>query len=118
MAFYEIYAGMGGGFGGAKYIGTYEYEDEEDALDDARMQAVEEYQSYEGSHGIMSWDDCKADLEESFPDQEFDEEDIDMHYEEELESWLSYYVQEVDPLDVADANSFADFNPEDENPFD
>jgi hypothetical protein len=103
MALYELYAGMGGGFGGAVYQGTHDYEDADEALNDAYNLAVEEYQSYEGSHGIMSWDDCKEDLEESFPDQEFTEEDIDNHYLEEIESWISYYIKQVDPLDEEDS---------------
>lgn len=53
--------------------------------------AVEEYQSYEGCHGIMSWDDCREDLIDSSFD--YDDEAVDDRYQEELESWLSYYVE-------------------------
>ena len=35
MAWFKIFAGMGGSFGGAQYHGTYEYEDEQEAYDDA-----------------------------------------------------------------------------------
>ena len=36
MALYNVYAGMGGGFGGATFIGTYECDSEEEATDLAR----------------------------------------------------------------------------------
>lgn len=92
MAWFKVYAGMGGSFGGAQYHGTYEYENEDEALNDAYMLAEEEYQSYEGCHGIMSWYDCLEDLRDSFG-VEPEEEDVDMHYREEIETWISYYVK-------------------------
>jgi hypothetical protein len=39
-------------------------------------------------HGVMSWEDCR---EESGFD--YDDESVDSRYQEELESWLSYYVE-------------------------
>lgn len=92
MAWFKIYAGLGGGFGGANYHGTYEYNSMDDAQDDAYQLALEEYQSYEGCHGIMSWQDCYEDLRDSFG-EEPDEEDVDLHYREEIESWISCYVK-------------------------
>lgn len=59
----------------------------DEALEEAYALAVEEYQSYEGCHGIMSWDDCREDLIDSGFDYDDD------RYQEELESWLSYYVE-------------------------
>lgn len=101
MAWFKIYAGMGGSFGGANYQGTYEYDNEEEALDDAYRIAEEEYQSYEGCHGIMSWYDCQEDLRESFG-TEPEEEDVDMHYREEIESWISWYVKPASGPDDQD----------------
>ena len=92
MAWFKIFAGMGGSFGGAQYHGTYEYEDEREAYDDAYRIAEEEYQSYEGCHGIMSWQDCYEDLRDSFG-EEPDEEDVNLHYREEIEGWISCYIQ-------------------------
>ena len=80
---YKIYAGLGGGFGGATYQMTEDYASIDEAL--------EEYESYEGMHGIMSWEDCREDLEESGFD--YNDESVDSRYQEELESWLSYYVE-------------------------
>ena len=99
---FKIYCGMGGSFGGARYNGTYEYADIDEATEDAYRMAEEEYQSYEGCHGIMSWDDCREDLIESFG-EEPDEEDVDMHYREEIESWVSWYVKPATgPDDIDD----------------
>lgn len=92
MAWYKIYAGLGGEFGGANYYGTYEFNNSKEATNMAYRLAFEEYQSYEGSHGIMSWYDCLEDLIESFG-FEPSEEDVDDHYQYELETWLSYYIK-------------------------
>ena len=83
---------MGGGFGGARYNGTYEYGSEEEALQDAYNLAVEEYQSFEGCHGILSWEECREDLIESFGEIP-DDEDVDLHYTEQVEGWIVYYVK-------------------------
>ena len=40
---YNIYAGLGGGFGGANYIGTMDCKSLEDAYALAREYAIEEY---------------------------------------------------------------------------
>ena len=93
MPKFDLYVGLSGGFGGAKFQGTYEYNTLKEAEEDAYQLAVEEYQSYEGYHGIMSWEDCKQDLIDTYGEDEIDEEDIDLHYTEEVEGWLSYYVK-------------------------
>lgn len=82
---YKIYAGLGGG---ATYQMTEDYASIDEALEDAYNLSVEEY---EGMHGVMSWEDCREDLEESGFD--YDDESVDSRYQEELESWLSYYVE-------------------------
>ena len=97
MAWFKIYAGLSGGFGGANYHGTYEYESIDDALKEAYLLAEEEYQSYEGCHGILSYADCEEDLQDSgFIDGDMSDDEIDdmvySHYREEIESWISYYV--------------------------
>ena len=57
MPWFKIYCGMSGSFGGASYNGTYEYANIDEATEDAYRMAEEEYQSYEGCHGIMSLED-------------------------------------------------------------
>ena len=97
MAWFKIYCGMGGSFGGARYNGTYEYADIDEATADAYRMAEEEYQSYEGCHGILSYADCEEDLQDSgFIDGDMSDDEIEdmvySHYREEIESWISYYV--------------------------
>ena len=86
--------------GGARFQGVYEYNDLRDAEQDAYLKAEEEYQSYEGCHGIPSWDDCYEDALESEwigPDSSQNEIDsiVDDMYLESMESWVCYYVREV-----------------------
>lgn len=108
MALYNLYAGMGGGFGGCSYHCTEEYDTHEEALDAAMELAREEYQSYEGSHGILSWYDVAREVLaengviESADDFDGNNEDIDnmlddelrelVHdaYNEEIEGWIDY----------------------------
>lgn len=97
---YNIYAGLGGGFGGATYQGTGEFNDEESAAQCAYELAVEEYQSYEGLHGILDWNDV---AEQEGLDPETDSDSIDQAYVDEMESWIEYYAvlmeedEEFDP---------------------
>lgn len=90
-----VFGGMGGGFGGPHYLGTVEGKsvDDPEVQEDARTLVVDEYESYAGYHGISSWEDVKAELEESAdPGEEVDEEDIDDAYNQEIDSWCSYWV--------------------------
>lgn len=92
---FEIFAGLSGGFGGAQSLGVFDFNDEEEALQAARNAAIEEYKSYEGCHGILSWEECKEDLIESFGIEYATEDDVDNAYLEEIESWIEYCVEEV-----------------------
>lgn len=88
---YNIYAGLGGSFGGASYHGTGEFKSEEDASKVAYEIAREEYESYEGYHGIKDWADVAEDNNLD-PDDEDNFEEIDELYNEEIESWIEYYA--------------------------
>lgn len=102
MAKYNIYAGMGGSFGGLAYQDTDEFENKEAADKYARECAIEDYTSYEGYHGIRSWMECASDYlmengliedEDEAEDYEFSDEereDIDDIYTEEIEGWIVY----------------------------
>lgn len=94
MQKFEIYAGLSGGFGGASLEGVYEFDNMYEALDFARDCAFEQYTSYEGANGVLSWNECKADLLDSGFDS--DDDDVDTRYMEEVESWIEYYVEPVD----------------------
>ena len=108
MERFHLYAGLGGGFGGARYNQTIEAEDIEEAYEYAHDLAVEEYQSYEGLHGIMSWGDCYEDAVESgFIDKENMTETeiyeyVDGLYQEEIESWIEYYAIKDEGQDPED----------------
>ena len=108
MERFHLYAGLGGGFGGAHYNQTIEAEDIDEAYECAYELAVEEYQSYEGFHGIMNWGDCYENAvesgfidEESMTEAEIHEY-IDDLYQEEIESWIEYYVIKDEGQDPED----------------
>jgi intein/homing endonuclease len=88
---YDLYAGMGGGFGGATYQTTEEFATKQDAENEAYLLAREIYESYEGSNGILSWDDCLAILEEEYGEVYDDE--VHDYYLNEVESWICYHVE-------------------------
>ena len=90
---YAIFAGLSGGFGGATFQYVDNFDSEYEALDAAYDKAVEEYESYEGCHGLMDWEDVRNDLRESFG-EEPGEEDVRERYIEEVESWIDYRVEE------------------------
>ena len=92
---YAIFVGLSGGFGGATFQYVDDFYSEYEALDAAYDKAVEEYESYEGCHGLMDWEDVRNDLRESFG-EEPGEEDVRERYIEEVESWIDYRVEEYE----------------------
>ena len=88
MKKYEIYAGLGGGFGGAQYIGVLEFESVEEAEEYAYEEACQIYESYDGCHGLMS-------IEDIMEEEECDEEEAGEIWIDQRENWLSYYVEEL-----------------------
>jgi hypothetical protein len=88
MKQYRIFAGMGGGFGGAQEVDVMEFANKEAAKDYAYEVACETYNMYAGMHGLRS----VADIME---EDECDEENAEYVYDEEREDWLDYYVEEV-----------------------
>lgn len=90
---YNIYAGLGGGFGGANLECSEYFSSQEEADDYAYACAVEEYESYEGLHGILGWAEV---AEENDLDPEIDEDEIDVIYREEIESWIDYRAVPAD----------------------
>ena len=90
---FNIYAGLGGGFGGAEYCSTILAEDIDEASNYAYECARNEYELYEGNKGIKSWDDVALDL--GFDPEERDmtaeeEEKVSEVYNEEVENWIEY----------------------------
>lgn len=92
MAYFELWTGLNGGFGGAEYNGTYEFKNEEEALEAAYRECVDEYESYGGYHGLTSLDEIYENMEDF--NCENDEDCLEA-YTEIMESWFNYYVREV-----------------------
>jgi hypothetical protein len=99
---YNIYAGLNGGFGGATYQGTEDFDNIDEATDVAYQIACEEYDARAGSYGLRSWGDIA--VEEDL-DEEDDELEIDEIYTEEREDWIEYYAvltEEDDELEESE----------------
>lgn len=86
MALYVIMYGCGCG----EEEEIIEAENFDRAMDMAYEAAVENYESYEGLHGIMD----REDVAEEFGLE--DEDEIDVAYMEERESCLDYNAEELD----------------------
>lgn len=94
---FNLYAGLSGGFNSVQFHCTEEFDNYEEAESAARDLAIEEYQSYEGAE-LRTWEDCRDEIiEELGENAEIDEEDIDLRYIEEIESWIVYYAKPYDP---------------------
>ncbi len=91
MLRYRVRGALGGGFGGCdnKEWEEVDCKDENDAMDTAYEIAIEEYEMYEGNHGIRSIDDI---MEE----EGLDEEDATEVYRDERESWLEYEFELIE----------------------
>lgn len=85
---YAIFAGLGGGFGGANFVTLQVFNDMNEANDYALIEATEEYESYEGLHGIRS-------LEDIMEEDDLTVEEAESQYSEEVESWLDYYAIKI-----------------------
>ena len=118
MPKFKIYAGLSGGFGGARYCGVYECADRNEAETYAREQAVEEYESYGGYHGLYTWDSMRQEIADDEYDgdiEQVDPDDVDMRLMEEVEGWLTYKiipVQDDFPLDWSEEDD-DDYNDDD-----
>ena len=100
MAFYKIYAGLGGGFGGAVYECTEEHPIVESAEDAAYQYACDIYWSQEGS-GINDYSDFLIEAKLEIDENDFEDKDeyrqeleewVTMAQNEDMESWLDYWV--------------------------
>lgn len=100
-----IYHGLGGGFGGARSSEAFEGTKEE-AENESYDRSCEDYQSYEGLYGLRTISDI---MEE---DGIEDEEEAEMIYNEERESWLDYWVVPYTEEEIKKAQNethFTDF---------
>lgn len=104
MKKYKIFAGLNGGFGGAVYECIEEHENKESAELSAYQHACDTYYMHEGS-GIEDWNDFYTQGESEVPEEDYDDvEDWNYAVEcwateaqrDDMESWVDYYVQEVE----------------------
>lgn len=96
MPKFKIYAGLGGGFGGSTFRGVEDFDTEYDAEAYAIQLAIEEYQSFEGYHGLDDLEDIKQEwIEEGDEPNEIDEDELWAEYEERMSSWLDYEIVKV-----------------------
>ena len=100
MGMFALYAGLAGGFGGATYQGTEEFDTEEEAMDVARQLAIDIFESYFGLYGVVGSEDI-IENPELYGIENFDSLSEDEQYgiineilENECESWIDYYVEE------------------------
>lgn len=91
---YNIYAGLGGGFGGATYQYTGLFNSQEEADNEAYQRACEEYDSYSGSHGLLTYEEAEAlAINEGYtPGTKNFEEYISEAFQEDVENWANYYA--------------------------
>lgn len=93
MEKYNIYAGLGGSFGGAQYLYTIEVNSKEEAEEIAYHEAIEVYQDFEGTYGIMDWNDCAISLDiDPYTENNDLISRVDESYNKEIENWIVYYV--------------------------
>ena len=59
----NLYAIYGGCFN-YDYHGIFEFTSADDAMNCARELAIEDYERYEGSHGILDYEECYEDCKE------------------------------------------------------
>lgn len=89
---YRVYAGLGGGFGGAKYIATLINYTREEAETYAWECACEIYESYAGLHGLR-------DVIQIMDEEDLSEDEAFEIFQEERESWLDYFVKPISDFD-------------------
>lgn len=84
--YYIIGWGLSGGFGGIRDYEVIMADSLEEADKEAYQRAIQEYEQYEGMHGLRSVDDIMED-----DDVDYDEaEEI---YNEEREGWIDYSAE-------------------------
>lgn len=95
---YNIYAGLGGGFGGAVFQYSDFFESLEKAEEAAYYAALEEYDSYEGMRGLPTFEDFIEEARNTYDLQDLDDDDPELQtvademYRDAVETWIEYYA--------------------------
>jgi hypothetical protein len=88
--------------GGTECEGPREFNSKEDAQDEARMIAIDDYESFEGYHGIPDIGDIMEEMEDYGLDRDASEDDCWDVYYEQRDGWLDYWVEEASGPDDID----------------
>lgn len=110
MPKFEIFAGLGGGFGGAQSYGIYECANAKEAERMAYDFAWEEYESYGGCHGLDDADAVRQDLADSWYDGDTEavsEDEANQAYVEQVEGWIVWEVKLIEET-ITDPNGYED----------
>lgn len=97
---YRLYIHSVGG--GEVCEGPYEYKSKEDAQTEARIMAIDDYESFEGYHGIPDIGDIMENMEDYGLDSDASEDDCWDVYYEQREGWLDYWIEEASGPDDID----------------
>lgn len=89
MPQYKIFAGLGGGFGGAFEVVIEEHNNLTNAIYSAYEYACNEYDSYGGMHGLFNEEDALAE------NPDLTEEELEEMRQEDLEAWVEYWAEEI-----------------------
>jgi hypothetical protein len=100
MNWYRLYVSSVGG--GTVCEGPFEFSSEEIATQAAYDMAVEDYESFEGYHGIPDIGDIMEDKEGYNLSEDASEDECWEAYYEQRESWLNYRVEEASGPDDKD----------------
>lgn len=97
---YRLYIHSVGG--GEVCEGPREFKSKENAQDEARIMAIDDYESFEGYHGIPDIGDIMENMEDYGLDRDATEDDCWDVYYEQREGWLDYWVEEASGPDDID----------------
>lgn len=105
MKQFNIYAGLRGGFGGATYQYTTICESIDEALDEAFTCAWEDYDAFEGTRGLSSYENVteRYCMEHDLTKDKLSEEDYDFIndiYTDIAEDWLAYHAIPTEEDDI------------------
>lgn len=100
MNWYRLYVNSVGG--GTICEGPLEFSSKDIATQAAYDMAVEDYESFEGLHGIPDVGDIMEDKEGYNLSEDASEDECWEAYYEQRESWLSYWAEEASGPDDKD----------------
>lgn len=86
---YKLFYGLNGGFGGAINCQVDDCDSKEEAEDNARQLAYEDFEGYNGMYGLKT-------VEEIMEDEDCDEDYAQTLWTDGREDWIEYGVKPCD----------------------